>query len=342
MASIPPPHDRRMTDHEYSSSLRAAATALIVVSELGHSDERDRVERARRRGELVTLSRGIHVPATRWHGLTGDDRFRLRSIAAQPLLTADEVLSHHSSAALRGLPIIGDWPTRVESTLLCSTGLTSTVSLRRHRVVRPPRAELLRGIPTTRLAQTVVDLAADRTFSAGVAVCDAALRMLERNHDAHAITRFRDELAAIVAAAGRGRGSARVRKVLAFADPLAESPGESVTRVALHLLGVPAPVLQHSVVGVSGRVWRVDLAWPQLGIVLEFDGKSKYTDPRYMHGRTIEQVLYDEKRREDDIRPRVRAFGRVDWPIVMNLSHLAAMVSTLGLPLGHRGRTVFA
>lgn len=329
-----------MTDREYSARLRAAASALIVVSDLEHSDERDGVERARRRGELVTLSRGIHVPAPRWKALTVDDRFRLRSIAARPLLTPGEVLSHHSAAALRGLPIIGDWPSRAESTLLCSTGLTSTASLRRHRVVRPPRAELLRGIPTTTLAQTVVDLAAVRTFSGGVAVCDAVLRMLERSRDAPTITHFGDEVAAIVAGLGTGRGSARVRKVLAFADPLAESPGESITRVALHLLGVPAPVLQHPVVGVSGRVWRVDLAWPQLGIVLEFDGKSKYLDPQYMNGRTMEQVLYDEKKREDDIRPRVRAFGRVDWPAVMNLSHLAAMVSTLGLPLGRRGRTV--
>ncbi len=330
-----------MTDDVYSDRLRAAAAALIVVSDLERDRvERDRVERARRRGELVTLSRGVHVPATRWNALTVDDRFRLRSMAAQPLLTADEVLSHHSAAALHGLPIIGDWPTRAESTLLCSTGLTSTGSLRRHRVVRPPRAELLQGIPATTLAQTVVDLAAERTLSAGVAICDAALRMLARSRDASKIHGFGDELAAIAAALGTGRGSARVRQVLAFADPLAESPGESITRVALHLLGVPAPVLQHPVVGVSGRVWRVDLAWPQLGIVLEFDGKSKYLDPRYRNGRTMEQVLYDEKKREDDIRPRVRAFGRVDWPTVTNPSHLAAMVSTLGLPLGRRGRTV--
>ncbi len=327
---------------EHSADLRAAAAHLVIVNEVHDAEERGRVERARRRGDLVTLSRGIHLSAARWASLSDDDRYRLRSIAAHRLLTSDEVLSHRSAAALHRLPIVGDWPSRAESSVLCGSGLTSSNALRRHRVVRPPRRELLGRIPVTTLPQTVVDLAAELPFISGVAASDAAHRMTESSRDPHQFAAFRAELGEIASVLGTGRGSARVRRVLGFSDSRSESPGESVTRAALHILGAPEPVPQHPITGISGRAWRVDLAWPELGIVLEFDGKSKYTDPRFMAGRSASEVLYEEKLREDDIRPRVRAFGRVDWPTAMSLPRLASRVVELGVPLPARRATVFA
>lgn len=335
-------HHLRMMTLEQSADLISAARHLVIVNEVHEADERGRIERARRSGDLVTLSRGVHLAATRWAGLSNDDRYRLRSIAAHRLLTPGEVLSHRSAAVLRHLPLVGDWPRRAESSVLCGTGLTSSTALRRHRVVRPPRRELLGGIPVTTLPQTVVDLAAELPFICGVTVSDAALRMLESSRDPHQLAAFHAGVWEIASALGTGRGSARVRRVLSFSDGRSESPGESVTRAALHILGTPTPVPQHTIVGISGRVWRVDLAWPELGIVLEFDGKSKYTDPRFMAGRSAAEVLYEEKLREDDIRPRVRSFGRVDWPTVMNLPRLAARVAGLGVPLPARRASVLA
>ncbi len=332
----------RMTAFEHSADLIAAVAQLVIVHDLNEADERGRVERARQRGDLVNLSRGVHIAASTWAALSDDDRYRLRSIAAHRLLTPGEVLSHQSAAALRHLPIVGDWPRRAESSVICGSGLTSSTSLRRHRVVRPPRRELVGRIPVTTLPQTVVDLAAELPFISGVTASDAAHRMIESSRDPHQLVAFRAELAEIASSLGKGRGSARVRRVLGFSDARSESPGESVTRAALHILGAPEPVPQHPITGISGRAWRVDLAWPELGIVLEFDGKSKYTDPRLMAGRTAAEVLYEEKLREDDIRPRVRAFGRVDWPTVMNLPRLATRVTELGVPLPARRATVFA
>ena len=331
-----------MTAVDHSADVISAATRLVIVNEVHEADERGRIERARQRGDLVTLSRGVHVATTTWAALSDDDRYRLRSIAAHRLLTPGEVLSHRSAAALRQLPIVGDWPGRAESSVLCGSGLTSSTALRRHRVVRPPRRELLYRIPVTTLPQTVVDLAAELPFISGVTASDAAHRMIESSRDPHQLAAFRAQLGEIANSLGTGRGSARVRRVLAFSDSRSESPGESVTRAALHILGAPEPVPQHPIVGISGRAWRVDLAWPELGIVLEFDGKSKYTDPRLLAGRSVAEVLYEEELREDDIRPRVTAFGRVDWPTVMNLPRLAIRVAELGVPLPARRATVFA
>jgi hypothetical protein len=101
----------------------------------------------------------------------------------------------------------------------------------------------------------------------------------------------------------------------------------------MHLIGAPAPTLQHPVVGASGRLWHTDFAWPELGIVAEFDGRAKYVDPRFLRGRRAEDVVYDEKRREDDIRAVVGAFGRWDWRTALNPELMRTALRRLGVPV---------
>jgi hypothetical protein len=70
-----------------------------------------------------------------------------------------------------------------------------------------------------------------------------------------------------------GRGAARARAVLFLADPLAESPMESVLRWLIHDAGLPTPVLQHSIRDASGLfLGRADFAWPDRKVLVEFDG----------------------------------------------------------------------
>lgn len=73
------------------------------------------------------------------------------------------------------------------------------------------------------------------------------------------------------AALATGPGSARARSVAGLADGLAESPQET----RLRLVGrssLPPPVAQF-VVRVDGRsVARVDFAWPDHKLALEYDG----------------------------------------------------------------------
>jgi hypothetical protein len=74
------------------------------------------------------------------------------------------------------------------------------------------------------------------------------------------------------AAAARGPGSVRVRAVLSLADEQAASPQE--TRLGLLILrsGLPAPVAQHRVLADGRFVARVDFAWPEVKVALEYDG----------------------------------------------------------------------
>jgi very-short-patch-repair endonuclease len=75
-----------------------------------------------------------------------------------------------------------------------------------------------------------------------------------------------------VAAALSGRGARRARQAVGLADPRAESQPESRLRVGLALAGL-RPVGQYVVKAEDGRfIARVDLAFPEAKIAIEYDG----------------------------------------------------------------------
>ncbi len=75
-----------------------------------------------------------------------------------------------------------------------------------------------------------------------------------------------------LAATARGPGAARAREVCRLADGLAESPQETRLRLLLMRAGLPTPVAQHVVRDARGFVARVDFAWPEQCVAVEYDG----------------------------------------------------------------------
>ena len=96
-------------------------------------------------------------------------------------------------------------------------------------------------------------------------------------------------------------------------------------------LGVPAPVLQHKIELPNGRWYELDFYWPEFDVGADFDGRIKYLDPSYRGGRTAEQVVYDEKIREDDVRSRIRGYGRFDWLVAGSTRELGARLRRIGV-----------
>ncbi|MGI8627127.1 MAG: endonuclease domain-containing protein [Geodermatophilaceae bacterium] len=74
-------------------------------------------------------------------------------------------------------------------------------------------------------------------------------------------------------AAGAGIwGVRRVREVFDLADGRSESPPESEVRLLMHRAGIPEPIPQFEV-RLAGRfIARVDFAWPERRVILEYDG----------------------------------------------------------------------
>jgi hypothetical protein len=94
-------------------------------------------------------------------------------------------------------------------------------------------------------------------------------------------------------------GSLTTDLVLRLADARIESIGE--TR-GFHLFfrhGLPMPVPQYEITDPSGRVVaRVDFAWPELGVFVEFDGRVKY-EKLLKPGQRASDVVVAEKQREE-------------------------------------------
>jgi hypothetical protein len=214
----------------------------------------------------------------------------LRSAAAA-LLRPEHAVSGRSAAILCGLPTFS-----VPELAILTALDTETLGRRRGAHVRGATLHLRAttrwfGTPVTTPQRTIVDLARLDRWD-GVMAADAALRE-------GIVTRF--SLDAELEMATGWPGVRQAREVVAVADPRAESPLESITRLALHDDGFPPPELQFWI-GPD----RVDFYWPRFRLVLEADGRAKYTD----------DALWEEKKREQHLRTHrdeVRFIERVVW-----------------------------
>jgi len=140
-----------------------------------------------------------------------------------------------------------------------------------HKVTLPEAHIRYRdGIPVTSVARTVVDLARTLPFRSGVVVADSAL---------HGYQVGKGELEAVLRDCARWPGLVKARRVVAFSDWLAESPFESIARVAFADGGLPPPMLQVWIMGSRDPIGRVDFLWDKHATIAEADGAMKYADP---------------------------------------------------------------
>lgn len=126
------------------------------------------------------------------------------------------------------------------------------------------------GRPATTPEWTAVEVARSLRRPRALATLDAALRSGTCNPTTLALAAARQK--------GR-RGIVHVRELIPLARPEAESPMESEARLAMHDCGVPDPELQHEIIDRDGRLWRVDFAWPEFRVAVEYDGYDWHSQP---------------------------------------------------------------
>lgn len=117
-------------------------------------------------------------------------------------------------------------------------------------------------VPISSALRTAWDLAALEPLPTAVAALDAMLR-------AGHVTA--EQLVALVEQRAGCFAVSRMRMVVPLLDPRAESAPESRARVALVLAGL-SPVPQHEVRVDGCFVARVDLAWPEEKVAVEYEG----------------------------------------------------------------------
>lgn len=144
--------------------------------------------------------------------------------------------------------------------------------------------------------------------------------------------RSAEHLAGLCALLPKSAQRERMAAALAFADHRSESVGESFSRAVIAQLGFEVPDLQFRVMGPSGEVARTDFHWPKRNLVGEFDGRIKYTRARELSGKSIEEVVAEEKAREDRIRALGYGLVRWEWDELTRPERLAAKLLRAGAP----------
>lgn len=256
---------------------------------LGYDDRA--LARARRVGVLHRVRRGAYLFADDWARLDATGRHLALTAAVLRTAETEMVLSHVTAAAAHGAPL---WDVDLREVHVTRTD--GRAGRREAGVVQHsgelPRSHVTRvhGVPVTTPARTACDVLTILDVEHGLCVLDALLR-------AGKVTKA--ELHAMSERLGHTPGSLSTGVAVRLSDARSESVGESRTRFMFWRQGLPAPIPQFEVCTQEGLVVaRVDFAWPDLGVFVEFDGRVKY-EKLLRPGESASEVVVREKRREE-------------------------------------------
>jgi hypothetical protein len=186
----------------------------------------------------------------------------LRARAAAALVVPGSVVTGRSAAVLWGVELAGAHDD-VELTVPPSWHPRRVRGVRVRRALLPVgHVQRRRDVPVTSAAATAVRLAASLPGADAVVAVDQLI--------AAGVVDLGSILGLVSEA--RGPGSARARAACALADGRAESPQETRLRLLIGRSPLPPPVAQFTVLHEGRFVARVDFAWPEQRVALEYDG----------------------------------------------------------------------
>ncbi|MCW2786101.1 MAG: hypothetical protein JWP74_2618 [Marmoricola sp.] len=261
---------------------------------LEHGYDDDDLRQGLAAGVLVRIRHGAYTSRPIWSVASEVERHRLRSHAVLRSHRSQLALSHTSAAVEHEMRMFRPDLARVHVTCLDRPLSRST----RDVVYHCPSSldgivDLGEGIRVVDPARAAVEAAAVGSVQQGIVVLDAALdlgcatpealtaRYLERSSWPH---------------------SRHLQISMRLAREGSNSVGESLIRHVMWETAIPEPVLQYEVRDRWGNlVGRTDFAWPEYGLLGEFDGMVKYGE-FLRPGETPADALRREKGREDQLR----------------------------------------
>lgn len=207
----------------------------------------------------------VHAPGLRGHAA----KLRILARTYASGLSDDSALSHVSAALLWGLPLTRPAQKRVEA-VRRGRSRTYAKCVVRQRSLTDEDVTAIGGIPITTVARTLLDVALDYPLDVSVPMIDHALR-------SRLVTL--DKLATLTSAVDDRRGAVRARTAFGLAEPLHESPAESICGVRFH---------EHAIVGFEPQITfrmpedegfaRVDFLHRESAVIVEVNGEIKYID----------------------------------------------------------------
>jgi hypothetical protein len=231
------------------------------------------------RGELHRPTRGVYSTVTM--GLRDLRPLFLR-------LPDDAVLGFHTAAELFGWPVprMDPGPRRRVHVIVPAGAVVPRINgVVTHEAVLPVLDRVvIGGVPCAPPARCAVDLARQLSRSDALPLLDGALRSgLCRSADLAAETALHHGL----------RGVLQARDLFGKAHPAAECVQESQLRLVLLDGGLPPPEPQVWVHDDGVRLYRIDLAYREQRIGIEYDGGSHLDRVRMEHDRARLNWLAD-------------------------------------------------
>lgn len=255
----------------------------------GYTDKA--IARLVRGGDWVKIRHGAYTLASIWAQLDASGRHGLHSRAVLAQARTPVVLSHVSGLAEYDAPTWGLDLSDVHVTRLDGKAGRNEAGVNQHSGLIVPGDVVRRnGVPVmspTRLALEVS------------MVTELEPSLVVVNHLLHAGLTTHAALAERYQSMNSWPFSLKTDLVLRLGDGRIESVGETRTFGLCFRHSLPMPTPQYEIRDASGRVVaRVDFAWPELGVFLEFDGMVKY-EKLLEDGQRASDVVVAEKRREE-------------------------------------------
>jgi hypothetical protein len=270
-------------------------------------------------GTYVRLRRGAYASKSDFDKLDVSGRHGLRARAAIKQAKTGVVLSHVSALPEYDAPT---W--RIDLDEVNLTRLDGKVG-RREAGIRQHRGQIVDGDVVVRNGIRV--MSGTRTALEITTIVGVEPALCVVNHLLHNGHTTLEQMADRYRTMDRWPHTLATGIVMRLADPRIESVGESRSLYFFWRHNIAMPELQYEVHDEQGRlIGRVDFAWPELGVWIEFDGKVKYEKP-LKPGQSASDVVIAEKRREDKIRRRTgwRCI-RLTWDDLEHPERTAAML----------------
>ncbi|MFT4469728.1 hypothetical protein ACMX2H_07425 [Arthrobacter sulfonylureivorans] len=246
---------------------------------------------------IFRLRHGVYISAPYWRMQKSWERDTWM-VRAHHLTTRSALVYSHVSAARLWSFDVWNAPTEIHVVQRSRHGDNSVGVVRHNTTI--PADQLVRrdGLLLTTPERTLVDCAKLLPFELATVIADSVLR-------AGALP---GKIWDIIEDQTGFRNISKARQVMSAASGLSESPGETRLRLKVLTWGFPPPVLQYELETAHGR-YRADMAWPELKLILEFDGDTKYNLEL-----DTDAVLLKERKRETLLMEYGWKFVRVRWP----------------------------
>lgn len=277
------------------------------------------IARKTKRQELTKLLPGVYTSQENFQNLPSYQQYPYQ-IAAVFKREPQTIFTHQSAAWLYGLAVTNQ---RLVDVYCPPASRGRPQGIRKHYSGQEPEITVLQSfLQVTSLRQTLRDCCRYLHPSDALVTLESAL--YQGAISSEELGQYFNQQ--------KGYGSRKVKMLAGVMGALSESPGESKLKWLLYTSPLPMPQQQVQVY-VRGQHFRLDFAYREQKVALEFDGRLKYLEveaPR--------EVIYEELRREKLLKNVGWEIFRYDWSTVVSrpyqiIEDVAQALQRKGVPL---------